>query len=508
MEYGLRELIEKLPDNCMVILCEADTTLFEFERERGIGGAAGTEGTGCTGDVDSAVCTGGAETRIFTPAPEDLSELPVWIYNHNKDGKYRRIIPIEFSAGVQFHKDFYKALVDACTDSIMTFWKNRVTLQKFGRKYCMNFFRNLRAIKDTEDIEGYIGSVNKPLLCFGAGESTDYFFEKNAELAKALSGSKKSFFVLCADSALPALLERGIEPDGIFIEEVQNIILKCFIGSSKYKNLHVFAGLSSIPLIRRAFGTKQISYFFTQFTQADFIARAEKAECLPVQNPAFGSVGLTMVYYALQFRKDAEVPVYVCGLDFSYSAGRTHTRGTPHHKNRLISQNRLNSIYDFKSAWSANSIAFTEKSGKDFYTTQVLSGYAQLFARYFGTTKNLFDAGTSGIPLSLHSALDAKGKMIYNAGITGSLELKSCKNKSSEAIEKYLSDEKTALIRLRDLLTREQGLSKEELQAQITQLAQGREYLFLHYPDGCTFRYEQSFLNRIRTEIDFYLRIL
>ena len=508
MEYGLRELIKKLPDDCMVILCEADTTLFEFERERGIGCAAGTEGTGCTGDVDSAVCTGDAEARIFTPAPEDLSELPVWIYNHNKDGKYRRIIPIEFSAGVQFHKDFYKALVDACTDSIMTFWKNRVTLQKFGRKYCMNFFKNLAAMEKTTPVERYIESVGKQLLCFGAGESTDYFFAQNPEIETELKLDNRSFFILCADSALPALLDRGIKPDGVFIEEAQNVILKSFIGSIQCKDLHIFAGLSSVPGLRSTFPENQISYFFTQFTQAEFITRAEKTGCLPVQNPPFGSVGLTMVYYALRFRKSEDVPVYVCGLDFSYSAGRTHTRGTPHHKNRLIALNRIRSLFDFASAFNPNTTAFSDKTGKKFYTTQVLSGYAQLFARYFGATKNLFDAGSTGIPLSLPSALNSEGKLIYNAGSTGSLKLKNCKNKLSEAIEKYLSDEKNALIRLRELLTTEQGLPKEELQAQITELAQGREYLFLHYPDGCTFRYEQSFLNRIRTEIDFYLRIL
>ena len=490
LPHGIKELIAQLPQDCIIILCEKEAELYEFSKAR-------------YADTDLL-----SDQRLFYPAPVKLFDLPQWIYSQNKDGRFRRIIYFDCSAGSQLNADFYKALIAACTDSIMTFWKNRVTLQKFGRKYCMNFFKNLYEMKKTRPIESYLKSVKMPIICFGAGESTDYFFENNVQLVKALSAAKKSFFILCADSALPALLERGIEPDGVFIEEVQNIILKCFIGSSKYKHLHVFAGLSSISALRTAFSPKQISYFFTQFTQADFIARAEMAGCLPAQNPAFGSVGLTMVYYALQFRKDAEVPVYVCGLDFSYSAGRTHTRGTPQHKNKLIAQTKLKSLYDFNSSYNPNAFEFTDKEGNKFYTSQILSGYAQMFRQFFGATKNLFDAGTSGIPLSLPGALDAEGKMIYNAGITGSLELKNCKNKSSEAIEKYLSDEKNALIRLRDLLTTEQGLSKEELQAQITELAQGREYLFLHYPDGCTFRYEQSFLNRIRTEIEFFLRIL
>ena len=42
----------------------------------------------------------------------------------------------------------------------------------------------------------------------------------------------------------------------------------------------------------------------------------------------------------------------------------------------------------------------------------------------------------------------------------------------------------------------------------ITQLVQDREYLYLHFPDGHKFAYTQSFLNRVRIEIDYYLKIL
>ena len=52
------------------------------------------------------------------------------------------------------------------------------------------------------------------------------------------------------------------------------------------------------------------------------------------------------------------------------------------------------------------------------------------------------------------------------------------------------------------------GLSKEELQEKITKIASQTDYLFLHFPDGHQFVYEQSFLNRIRNEIDFFLKVI
>ncbi len=487
LPHGIPELIAQLPQDCMVILCEKEDELYEFSRAR---------------YADTALLT---DKRLFYPAPDQLKDLPQWIYSQNKKGTFRRVIYFDCSAGSQFNADFYKALVSACTDSIMTFWKNRVTLTKFGRKYSRHFFANLKAMatQKCRPIESYFASVTKPILCFGAGESTDYFFEEN-------NINCKDYFILCADSALSALTERGITPDGVFLEEAQSVILKSFIGNTKNTGLHIFAGLSSTPGVRRAFPGEQISYFFTEFTQAEFLGRAEEAGILPHKNPAFGSVGLTMVYYALRFRASDDIPVYLTGLDFSYSAGRTHTRGTPHHKNRLIAQTKLKAIADFNSAYNPNAFAFTDKAGNKFYTTQILSSYSQLFTQFFGGVKNLFDAGKTGIPLGLAQKLvvdelavgaAAGGGEAFRGG-DGAITI------NSDKITKYIEGEKKALVELRRLLTEKQDMTSDKLQKKITELAAGREYLFLHYPDGVAFRYDQSFLNRVRTEIDFFLQVL
>lgn len=488
LPHGLRELMEKLPENCMAILCEKNQELFDF--------SASFFG------ADSLCKKKAASNRIFRPAPSELDALPQWIYGQNKSGQYRRVIAIDFSAGTQLNQQYYKLLGEACTDAMMTYWKNRVTLTKFGRKYSRNFFANLKAMPRTTPIENFLGKITRPILCFGAGESTDYFFD-NIAIEKL---HRQDFFILCADTALAALQARGIVPDGVFIEEAQSVILGSFIGSAGKTDVHIFAGLSSVPQLRRCFRENQVSYFFTEFTQADFIDRAKEKGFLPHANPAFGSVGLTMVHYALLFRASDELPVYVCGLDFSYSVGRTHARGTPAHKNKLISQTRLSSIYDFKAAYNQNALPFTEKSGRTFITTKILMSYSQIFRQIFAGTKNLFDSGKTGISL----AIPAKNAMENRASkISGKNPRENFFDaaESAEKITEFLAEEKNALLNLRALLTENQGISEAERREKITALAACREYLFLHYPDGMAFRYEQSFLNRIRTEIDFFLRL-
>jgi hypothetical protein len=75
-------------------------------------------------------------------------------------------------------------------------------------------------------------------------------------------------------------------------------------------------------------------------------------------------------------------------------------------------------------------------------------------------------------------------------------------------IEAFLQGERKALEELRDLLTGHTDLTGEDLIQKIESIAKAREYLYLHFADGYRFSTNQSFLNRIRTEIDFFLKYL
>ena len=147
--YGLNELKNKLPENCQIVLCEAEQALYDFYK---------TEGFKADGLIDCA--------------PAELSDLPLKLYELAKSGQFKRVIRLDMSAGVQFNSDYYNNLFAACTDSIMTFWKNRITLTRFGRRYSKNLFENLHYLSDSKPITVYFNSINKPIIVFGAGEST------------------------------------------------------------------------------------------------------------------------------------------------------------------------------------------------------------------------------------------------------------------------------------------------------------------------------------------------
>lgn len=472
--YGLSELCQKLPENCLIILCEAEHPLYDFTI------------------AENTIKLSGE--RIINCEPAMLNDLPLKLYDFATTGLYKRVIRLDMSAGVQFQKDYYDKLFSACSDSVMTFWKNRITLTKFGRRYSKNLFENLRYLAGSRPISDFFGAVEKPIIVFGAGQSTQTFLKTN-------SIDPKAYFILCADTALQPLLKNKITPDGVFVEEAQSVITKAFIGVPK--DIQIFAGLTSIPNIAHKTGTSNLSYFFTEYTKAVFIDDLMTKDFMPAANQAFGSVGLTAVYYALKFRKNESVPVYVTGLDFSYSAGVTHTKGALSHLLRLFGANRLNSIANYNSAYGTAAEKLKDKSGRTFITTPTLKNYAAMFNHIFAAEKNLFDSGESGIPLALPKALpqavDVSQEKVKTTAFSD--------NQKSEIAE-YLAAEKKVLEYLCDLLTGKTELKGEELIEEIKKIAGPREYLYLHFADGWQFSANQSFLNRIRTEIDFFLKFL
>ena len=217
---------------------------------------------------------------------------------------FKRVLRIDFSAGTQFTPAAYDELSQVLTNSIATFWKNRLTLTKFGRRYSKNLFENLHYLADSRPVSDFFGAVDKPIIVFGAGESTQTLIDGLLRRFPPRNDRLEEFFILCADTALQPLLKNGIKPDGVFVEEAQSVIVKAFTGTPK--DIQIFAGLSSIPNIAHKAGAGHISYFFTEYTKAAFIDNLKAQSFMPPVNQPFGSVGLTAVYYALKLMYSSE----------------------------------------------------------------------------------------------------------------------------------------------------------------------------------------------------------
>lgn len=483
--YGLKKLISKIPEGCKIIAIEADSALEKIAREKL------TE----TGFSD--------KVKLFNLNNATIIEKE--IKSFLSTGNLKRSIRIDFSAGVQFSKELYDYTALAIQDIIGTFWKNRITLSKFGRLFSKNLVSNLKKLPSSFLLEDVEKTVGKPVLVLGAGEGLDTINWKKTD--------PKAFFIIAVDAALSPLLDRGIIPDAIVGMESQMAIQKAYTGTSeklKGSGITFFADLSSRYEIvdQMEKENARIVFFASRYADGKFFDSLVEDGILRSFVPPMGSVGLAAFYIALRLRKNESVEIYTAGLDFSYSVGFTHAKATMAHKSRLSETSRLIPVENIDAAYANGAEWAVSKDGRKIVTTKLLSSYAKQFTSLFKGCRNVYDASKTGIDLSIgKKTTDGISFLPSLSGIIFPEETLQRK----ERTENFISEEISALEKIKSLLSEGKnsvfykGINLEE---QIKDLLSEREYLYLHFPDGYCYNGGQSFLKRVRAEIDYFLKLL
>lgn len=490
--YGFEELEQKCKASSSAVLCvEADKGLHDYEKK---------------------VIKEKALAAVLLPFEENTAQGLDDFFSKSKQ-KFRRVARLDFSAGVSFYEDFYRAFYECAQNIVAAFWKNRLTLVRLGRLFCKNLFKNLLPAARSIPFDALEKTVEKPILVCGAGESLDQL----TALPCGNSFINDKFFVLAVDAALPALGDAGIKIDAAASTESQWAIEKAYIGLkyavTKNKERPIFFfDLSSRAQIARRF-SKSASFYFSEFDKNKFLSRLQKEGLLPASAPPLGSIGLTAVYLALRLRKSADVPVCVLGLDFSFSAGQTHARGTAQSKALLAQSNRLRPAQNCAAAFAPGTEKILGKDGRACWTSKNLFGYAALFKQYFNGAPALYDLGESGIDLGLEkkrlSDFFTERAASNDSGLAKAAGFSAAKEREKKARD-FLKKELDALRALADLLSNgESAKSRDKsiaLDRQIMAALDGREYLYLHFPDGTEAKPERSFLTRVRAQIDFFAK--
>ena len=505
---GLDKLIEKLPQDCFVLGIETDKNLHEFAEEK----LAELKKRGKVG-----------EKVVLLPFSEN--EYIVNILSGERLVKdlslphistFRRALPIEMSAGTQFSKEKYFAIASLSQNTIASFWKNRITLTKLGRLYSRNLFKNLANLPVALDFNNLAHKTSKPIFVFGAGESIE---ETVSNIPKQLL---EKCFVIAVDAASASLKAMKIKIDAIVAVEGQLAIEKAYIGGTAKSSL-LIADITSRKAVTRH-TRNAVTYFASKYTDSQFFKNLSQKEFFPQLVPPLGSVGLTAVYIALLLRANVNVPVFMSGLDFSFSLGRTHAKNAPAHISRLSSTNRFNPAENYAAAFRSGAKQFFGKNNIPVFTDTALEGYAKSFTDTFSCIPNLYDAGKQGIPLGIQQIDSEKLKayletvqdspsslqeMEKNSNLKPESSLNNDENDKSKAVKEYLETEEKALNRIKELLMfgNDVASCSCSFEEELASLIAPREYLFLHFPDGYKCKTSDlSFLKRVRGQIDFFLK--
>ncbi|MCL2244373.1 MAG: DUF115 domain-containing protein [Treponema sp.] len=504
--YGLARLLSRLETdapNSAVLCTEADSELYKLSAE----------------NMPSSLLVCGRLRLTDIRGETELCSLVREVWGGRT---FRRIEIIRFTGGWQLFPQVYDSLFDALRQEIATNWSNALVLTKLGRLYIRNAIRNLALLPSFPSIEN-LSFGERPVLLLGAGPSLD---ETLNEIVKRFSVTKEErlFKIICVDTSLGALRDRGIVPDLVVILESQHWNLRDFIGCSGW-NAAFAADFSALPAsVKILEGNGYL--FFTPWTQMRIFDRLKKAGLLPAAIPPLGSVGLSAAVLCLSLTKGK---IICSGLDFSFTFDKYHARGTPGHRSRLNTQTRLRGLCN--AAPGGDVFTLSSKSGTPVYSSRTMMNYRNLFQREFGGNPRFFDIEGSGLPLGVKTLSMDEAMETLQGGIShveekkgiapesnstgGKNNFSECggeeennKNKLKENLLIFINSELDRLVELKGILSGEAETDKERLTALIDEC----DYLWAHFPDyaGKDERPvlgDISFLKRVRAEIEPMIKL-
>ncbi|MFP3090944.1 DUF115 domain-containing protein [Treponema sp. TIM-1] len=487
--YGLALLLQSLDTDSAVLCVEADEQLLDLSR-------AAMEG----------LLRENPNLRLVSAGDE--GELCAYVRQTWGARRFRRVETLRLTGGWQLAPKIYDSLANSLRRNIHIDWGNAMTLVKLGRRYTQNALRNLALIPKTYDLSA-LSFGNSPVLVLGAGPSLDGLLEGLFRFFGKDLGDppKRPFRIICVDTCLPPLKTRNIKPDLAVVLESQHWNLRDFIGSGGWQ-VPAAMDLSALPATGKILGGP-VFLFVTPWTELSLFKRLRTAGLLPGTVTPLGSVGLTAAALA---RRLSSGPIITGGLDFSFTLDAYHARGTPGHLDRLFRLDRFHGLINAGGAFRRGVFKKTAKSGITVRSDPAMASYRDLFEQEFAGEERIRDLMGTGLPLGTLPLSLEKARDLLGAGPNPVCPLPAAPEVDGrkKAVEAFIREEREALFELRKILTGETTVPRKLLE----ELLDREDYLWAHFPDcaGTGGRRppagDISFLKRVRTEIDPFIRLL
>lgn len=496
--YGLEILLRRLPESSALLCVEADPHLFAISYKALAG-------------LPAQATSPAAVALIEACRPEEVCVFARTTWGQRR---FRAVQEVRLGGGWQLFPQLYESFAAALRRELAVEWGNAMTMIRLGRLYAANLIRNVASFSDAKTVAA-LDFGSSPVLVLGAGHSLDATLDElfrrfSSSGANCATRERRPFRIICVDTCLPALRERGIEPDLAVILESQHWNLNDFTGLRGW-NIDAAIDLSALPASTRVLGGERF-FFATQWTKLALFSRLAQAGIVGEMLPPLGSVALNAGELALRVTRGM---VLTAGIDFSYTVDSYHARGTPGHRQRARTQSRVKTLFSAAAAFREGTFPALSKNGRTVRSDPGMRTYCSLFQQQFGGQARLADIDGSGLPLGVKTVAPAEGFAILsgNAAVpqaSGGTQrmLPAAAGDGSpcerEKIAAFARRELHALDTLKQALTGEIPLEPADLGGLLLEL----DYLWAHFPEyagtggGREPAADVSFLKRVRTEID------
>ncbi|NNM54656.1 MAG: DUF115 domain-containing protein [Spirochaetales bacterium] len=323
---------------------------------------------------------------IFIPStPQEFNHLlqtrhlPLWD---------RTLSVVEWRATADFERDAWNHAWQQVQDS----WKGDLSTQaRMGRLWLRQSLTNLARLKPFR----LVWEPWDTVIIAGAGPGLESALESPSN-RKLLFDRPANVKLFAVDTALPALICRGIEPDLIVSLDGQMVSYQHFLPAFP-PHIPILADLASLPLLNR------LTNPLLRFLSAQPLHRwiASRYPDLPQLLTPFGQVAGSALEAAYQWGAQKAL---LWGLDFAYPQAKTYARGTyiyPYFDQRANRLQPLDSnMVGF--AFRTSSVQHWQTPQGLSYTNAVLQGYRTQLQTGVATWSMNFESWDGkGLPLQL-----------------------------------------------------------------------------------------------------------
>jgi hypothetical protein len=375
--YGLTKLIERVPRDSIILTIEYSQEIMAL----------------CSNHLPQK------NERIVNVRLSDRESLHALLYSLGP-WRFRRVHRVDLNSGASLNPEVYNELSDFLLEDLMSYWRNRHALDRLGREWIRHIFANI-----SEMASGAIDfrnlrelQINGTPLVAGAGPSLE-------NSMKFMRKNRERLWILAVDTALPALMGNGLTPDAVAVLDTQPWNLLDFHNSAG-TGIPVIADLSSYPPCLTHTGGPCYLYS-SEFAELNFLRNLKEYGLRDFIIPPLGSVGLAALEIISRISSG---PVFLTGLDFAYSPGKSHARGSSFHHWQLSSLSRLNPHPGWEASMRRPRSRDADAFGLPLNTDTVLQGYAALLKdRYSGDERfRVLEPGGLNLDIPLISPKEAE----------------------------------------------------------------------------------------------------
>jgi hypothetical protein len=352
-------------------------------------------------------------TLLVDPPPELVENTILELYRPALCGG---ISVLSLRTRTELDRQNFGAAGDAIQRAIEKVSSDYSVQAYFGMRWFANIIRNLEAAQRQNRSAP---PIREAAIC-AAGPSLD----DQIPLLIERKNTQQSLFVISADTALPALLRRGLRPDAVVSIDCQHISYYHFMGTD-CADIPLFLDIASPPMLA---GFSNYPFFFSGgHPLAAYVSQQWRP--LPLLDTSGGNV----TYACLSLAESLGAQrITVYGADFSYPDGRVYARGTyiyPFFERRQERRSPLEtqlSLFLYRSPF----LPAEDEGDIPRYETTALRQYRKSFERKISMMEAQVSAVVGrGIPLAIspkvspppinaHSrifSLFAPGKMVMDA---------------------------------------------------------------------------------------------